>query len=79
MIAKGRWIDELMKFFSWYLDDVGNKSNPSLINDFLSNEMTDLEGHRSCREKGFKLNDITRAQAHINVLFNSTSINSYCG
>ncbi|KAH0746352.1 hypothetical protein KY285_008009 [Solanum tuberosum] len=64
-------------FCSWYLDDVETKSNPPLRNDVLSNETTDQEGRRSSREKGFKLDDITRAQAHIYVLFNSTSTTSY--
>ncbi|KAH0784221.1 hypothetical protein KY290_003819 [Solanum tuberosum] len=76
-IAEGRWIDELMTFFSWYLDDVETKSNPPLRNDVLSNETTYQEGRRSSREKGFKLDDITRAQAHRYVLFNSTSTTSY--
>ncbi|KAH0644708.1 hypothetical protein KY284_032592 [Solanum tuberosum] len=76
-IAEGRWIDELMTFCSWYLDDVETKSNPPLRNDVLSNETTDQEGRRSSREKGFKLDDITRAQAHRYVLFNSTSTTSY--
>ncbi|WMV30384.1 hypothetical protein MTR67_023769 [Solanum verrucosum] len=76
-IAEGRWIDELMTFCSWYLDDVETKSNPPLRNDVLSNETTDQDGRRSSREKGFKLDDITRAQAHRYVLFNSTSTTSY--
>ncbi|XP_049407809.1 uncharacterized protein LOC125871254 [Solanum stenotomum] len=76
-IAEGRWIDELMTFCSWYLDDVETKSNPPLRNDVLSSETTDQEGRRSSREKGFKLDDITRAQAHRYVLFNSTSTTSY--
>ncbi|KAK6789535.1 hypothetical protein RDI58_013335 [Solanum bulbocastanum] len=66
-----------MTFCSWYLDDVETKSNPPLRNDVLSNETTDQEGRRSSREKGFKLDDITRAQAHRYVLFNSTSTTSY--
>ncbi|WMV58364.1 hypothetical protein MTR67_051749 [Solanum verrucosum] len=76
-IAEGHWIDELMTFCSWYLDDVETKSNPPLRNDVLSNETTDQEGRRSSREKGFMLDDITRAQAHIYILFNSTSTTSY--
>ncbi|WMV49962.1 hypothetical protein MTR67_043347, partial [Solanum verrucosum] len=76
-IAEGRWIDELMTFSSWYLDEVETKSNPPLRNDVLSNEKTDQEGRRSSREKEFKLDDITRAQAHKYVLFNSTSTTSY--
>ncbi|KAH0661004.1 hypothetical protein KY289_029752 [Solanum tuberosum] len=63
-IVEERWIDELMTFCSWYLDDVETKSNPPLRNDVLSNETTDQEGRRSSREKGFKLDDTTRAQAH---------------
>ncbi|KAH0748291.1 hypothetical protein KY290_027523 [Solanum tuberosum] len=76
-IVEGRWIDELMTFCSWYLDDVETKSNPPLRNDVLSNETIDQEGRRSSREKGFKLDDITCAQAHKYVLFNSTSTTSY--
>ncbi|XP_049406222.1 uncharacterized protein LOC125869841 [Solanum stenotomum] len=76
-IAEGRWIDELMTFCSWYLDDVETKSNPPLRNDVLSNETKDQEGRRSSRAKGFKFDDITRAQAHKYVLFNSTSTTSY--
>jgi len=57
-IAEGRWIDELMTFCSWYLDDVETKSNPPLRNDVLSNETTDQEGRRSSREKGFKLDTL---------------------
>ncbi|WMV13403.1 hypothetical protein MTR67_006788 [Solanum verrucosum] len=76
-IAERHWIDELMTFCSWYLDDVETKSNPPLRNDDLSNETTDQEGRRSSREKGFKLDDITRAQADKYVLFNSNSTTSY--
>ncbi|XP_015162546.1 uncharacterized protein [Solanum tuberosum] len=35
-IEEGRWIDELMTFCSWYLDDVETKSNPPLRNYVLS-------------------------------------------
>ncbi|KAH0775373.1 hypothetical protein KY290_012510 [Solanum tuberosum] len=54
-IAEGRWIDELMTFCSWYLDDVETKSNPPLRSDVLSNETTDQEGRRSSREKDLSL------------------------
>ncbi|KAH0650424.1 hypothetical protein KY284_030336, partial [Solanum tuberosum] len=63
-IVEGRWIDELMTFYSWYLDDVETKSNQPLRNDVLSNETIYQEGRPSSREKGFKLDDITRAQGH---------------
>ncbi|KAH0730045.1 hypothetical protein KY289_001233 [Solanum tuberosum] len=46
-IADGRWIDELMTFFSWYLDDVETKFNRPLRNDVLSNKTTDQEGRPS--------------------------------
>ncbi|KAK6781989.1 hypothetical protein RDI58_019785 [Solanum bulbocastanum] len=69
-IAEGRWIDELMTLYSWHLDDVETKSNPSLRNDVLSNETTDQEGHQSSREKGFKLGDIT----HISYQMNHSSL-----
>uniref|UniRef100_A0A3Q7I1N7 DUF4218 domain-containing protein n=1 Tax=Solanum lycopersicum TaxID=4081 RepID=A0A3Q7I1N7_SOLLC len=77
-ITEGCWIDELMTFCSWYLDDVKTKSNSPLINYVLSYETTNQEVHRSSTEKGSKLDDITRAKAHKYVLFNSTSTTSYC-
>ncbi|WMV09095.1 hypothetical protein MTR67_002480, partial [Solanum verrucosum] len=76
-IAEGQWIQEIMTFCSRYLDDVETKSNRPLRNNTLSNETMDLEGHRSSKEKGFILDDITHAQAHKHVLFNFASTTPY--
>ncbi|XP_019236073.1 PREDICTED: uncharacterized protein LOC109216379 isoform X2 [Nicotiana attenuata] len=62
-IAEGYWIEECMTFCSRYLHDVETKLSRPLRNYASSNEAANQEGRRSSKEIGFRLDDITHAQA----------------
>nr|XP_018623568.1 uncharacterized protein LOC104088067 isoform X1 [Nicotiana tomentosiformis]XP_033509832.1 uncharacterized protein LOC104088067 isoform X1 [Nicotiana tomentosiformis]XP_033509833.1 uncharacterized protein LOC104088067 isoform X1 [Nicotiana tomentosiformis] len=76
-IAEEYWIEECMTFCSRYLHDVETKLNQPLRNYGLYNEIPNQEGRQSTKIDGFRLDDITHAQAHIYVLFNSATITPY--
>ncbi|XP_009802610.1 uncharacterized protein [Nicotiana sylvestris] len=76
-IAEGYWIEECMTFCSRYLHDVETKLNRPLRNYGLYNEIPNQEGRQSTKIEGFMLDDITHAQAHRYVLFNSATITPY--
>ncbi|XP_019260400.1 PREDICTED: uncharacterized protein LOC109238406 isoform X1 [Nicotiana attenuata] len=76
-IAEGYWIEECMTFCSRYLHDVETKLNRPLRNYGLYNEIPNQEGRQSTKIDGFTLDDITHAQAHRYILFNSATITPY--
>ncbi|XP_070047702.1 uncharacterized protein [Nicotiana tomentosiformis] len=76
-ITEGYWIEECMTFCSRYLHDVETKLNRPLRNYGLYNEIPNQEGRQSTKIYGFTLDDITHAQAHRYVLFNSATITPY--